>query len=268
MVANVSVSCKQKTPVVRIAITTSMEPLQCLETLSNAIAQKTGIRVQQVVLPSAQALESLVRGDVSAAFAHAPEIERKFRQKHPSLTPVITLAGLLKPKRGQILFNSQPISRVNRHQSPLVYVHAQPYIFRCTVFKNLEMALFWARVPATQHARRIQETLDMFGLGKLADRRHYELSTGERQKVALGRAFVVNPTVVLFDEPSLGLGARSRSELVGYLCALREHNIGLVVTTHDPELKAALCLQTYTLHLTEELGGLRKGTLYENTRAS
>lgn len=178
------------------------------------------------------------------------------------------LAGLLNPKRGQILFNSQPVSRVNRHQTPLVYVHAQPYIFRGTVFENLEFALFWARVPAMQHARRIQETLDMFGLGKLAYRRHYELSTGERRKVALGRAFVVNPTVVLFDEPSLGLDARSRGELVGYLHALREHNIGLVVTTHDPELKAALCLQTYTLHLTEELGGLRKGTLYENTRAS
>lgn len=91
IIANGSVACKQKTPVVRVAITTSMEPLQCLETLANAVAQKTGIHVQQLVLPSAQALESLVRGDISAAFAHAPEIERRFRQKHPSLTPVITL---------------------------------------------------------------------------------------------------------------------------------------------------------------------------------
>lgn len=173
------------------------------------------------------------------------------------------LAGLLHPQRGQILLNAKPLPRVDRLKTPLVYVHAEPYIFRGTVLENLEMALSWARVPGRERPERIRQALEVLGLGALAGRRHFELSTGERRKTALARAFAVHPAVVLLDEPSSGLDAASRAELMDQLDTLRASGIGLVLTTHDAGMQDRMKLKTCTLHLEEEPGGFRKGRLHE-----
>jgi tungstate transport system substrate-binding protein len=88
---NAGVSCKREEMALRIAVTTSMERLELVEQLAEAFTQATSIRVQILALSSGQALESLARGDVSAAFAHAPEMEKKFRRKYPHLKPSVML---------------------------------------------------------------------------------------------------------------------------------------------------------------------------------
>ena len=83
------VSCSRDKSVMRIAITTSMERMGIADILAETFTRETGIHVQFLVLPSGQALESLVRGDVDAAFAHAPEMEKKFRNAHPQMKPAL-----------------------------------------------------------------------------------------------------------------------------------------------------------------------------------
>ncbi len=173
------------------------------------------------------------------------------------------LAGLLKPQRGAILWREKPLSRLDRHAEPFVYVHADPYVFRGTVLENMEMVLSWVRVPAAEQKGRIRQALELFGLDGLAGRRHFELSTGERRKVALVRAFVAHPAVVLLDEPSSGLDAASREELYGCLKTLQARGIGLALTTHDPELQTRLNLRVFSLCPEEDPRGFRKGVLHE-----
>ncbi len=80
-------SCRREGDALRIAVPTSMAALELTESLAQAFTRQTGIRVQVLALPSAQALESLARGDVDGAFSHSPEIETKFRRKHPGFSP-------------------------------------------------------------------------------------------------------------------------------------------------------------------------------------
>jgi tungstate transport system ATP-binding protein len=82
-----------------------------------------------------------------------------------------------------------------------VYVHQAPYLFRGTVAQNVEYGLAAKRIPAPKRQRFVREWLERFGIGDLASTDSRVLSGGERRRVALARAFAMEPSLLLLDEP-------------------------------------------------------------------
>ncbi len=159
-------------------------------------------------------------------------------------TLVNMIAGLIRPERGRItlddlvLFNSAQRIEVPAHRRRIGYVFQDGRLFpHLSVAANLDYGRRMnglARDPA--EAERIIGLLD---IGHLLDRRPGKLSGGERQRVAVGRALLLRPRLLLLDEPLAALDAARKREILPYLERLRdETRVPMVyVSHHAAELK-------------------------------
>jgi molybdate transport system ATP-binding protein len=168
------------------------------------------------------------RGDFSlnAAFeAPSNGVTALFGRSGSGKTTIINaMAGLLKPDRGRItvagdvLFDSK--AGIDRPVASrrLGYVFQEGRLFP---HMNVESNLLYGRRETAGAHPTLAETIDLLGLGHLLRRRPSSLSGGERQRVAIGRALLANPRILLMDEPLASLDAARRAEILPYLAELR-----------------------------------------------
>jgi tungstate transport system ATP-binding protein len=149
------------------------------------------------------------------------------------------LAFLEAPVGGRLLFmgaETPPQSHA-RLRRRVGFVHQKPYLFHASVRKNLEFGLRWHGVATGERRRRVEHAIREFDLLPLADRSAARLSGGEAQKLALARALVLDPQVVLLDEAFSQLDAQARSALEERLRRLRDEcGKTVVFSTHDDRL--------------------------------
>ena len=154
---------------------------------------------------------------------------------------LLLLSGLLPPDSGRIVLNGQVLfDSLNTVQLPVeernIGIVFQNYaIFpHMTVFENVAFGLRRRKVPASGIRSRVLEYLSLLSLESLSDVRANQLSGGERQRTALARALVIDPELLLLDEPVSALDAvaqeRMRSELRSYI---RRSNIPCIAVTHS-----------------------------------
>jgi multiple sugar transport system ATP-binding protein len=145
-------------------------------------------------------------------------------------------AGLESASAGRLLFGGVDQAGIAPHQRDvsLVFQHYALYP-HLTALDNLTLALrYGRRQPKKAAVARARETLDMLGIGALADRRPAQMSGGQRQRVAIGRALARQSRVVLLDEPMSGLDAKLRVELrVEIVALLRRLGSTALFVTHD-----------------------------------
>lgn len=151
------------------------------------------------------------------------------------------IAGLLEPDRGRIAIDSDVLDDTAEH------VHAPPYKRRIGyVFQDARLFPHRSVVQNLDYGRRMnglmrdpaqqKRIVDLLDIGKLLERRPAQLSGGERQRVALGRALLLKPRLLLLDEPLGALDQDRRAEILPYLERLRdEENVPMVYVSHDPE---------------------------------
>jgi putative ABC transport system ATP-binding protein len=118
-------------------------------------------------------------------------------------------------------------------------------IARLTAAENVELPLMLAGIEPQARRRRVAGALEAFGLGERARHRPDQLSGGQRQRVAIARAIIMEPRVLLADEPTGNLDRRAGREVLATLEALNRRGLTLLVVTHDPEIggRARRCLQ-------------------------
>ncbi|WP_171712029.1 ABC transporter ATP-binding protein [Bradyrhizobium archetypum] len=137
--------------------------------------------------------------------------------------------GLLAPSRGRItwggLDNVPPLKRA------IVFQH--PAMLRRSASANLRFALRAAGIPRAEHARRVDELLELVGLQALGNRAARRLSGGERQRLALARALARDPAVLFLDEPTASLDPIATKAVEDIIRAVSERNIKVVMATHD-----------------------------------
>lgn len=147
------------------------------------------------------------------------------------------LSLLLQPQQGRVLWKGQDVLRtaalsptqLRRH---VVGVSQTPMLFRTSVFQNVAYGLKIRHVPKRDIARRVQAALDRVHMADAASRPARTLSGGETQRVALARALVLEPEVLLLDEPTANLDAQSSAIVEQLLPALRGERT-VLFTTHD-----------------------------------
>ncbi len=151
------------------------------------------------------------------------------------------IAGLAKPQRGRIavnervLFDSSSGIDLPPEQRHIGYVFQDGRLFpHLTVAGNLRYGM--------KHATTgFDEVIELLGIGALLDRRPLTLSGGEKQRVAIGRALLASPQLLLMDEPLASLDAARRSEILPYLERLRDHfALPILYVTHDRREAARL----------------------------
>jgi molybdate transport system ATP-binding protein len=153
---------------------------------------------------------------------------------------VNAIAGLLRPRRGRIVMDGSVLLDTERgicvptHRRRVGYVFQEGRLFpHLTVRQNLLFGRWFA--PARERrAASLDDVVDLLGIAALLDRRPGRLSGGEKQRVAIGRALLASPRLLLMDEPLASLDARRKDEILPYLERLRdEARVPIVYVSHS-----------------------------------
>jgi len=159
------------------------------------------------------------------------------------------LAFVEAPARGRIAFCGQAVAGTPldvRRRVALVPQNA--YLLRDTVFRNVEVGLRLRHVAAVERRERAEEILVELGLMRLRERPAAELSGGEKQKLAIARALVLEPEVLLLDEPFAHLDERTAAELRGLVARIGDSRTQTIVfTTHNLALAHTLAEEVHSL---------------------
>jgi spermidine/putrescine transport system ATP-binding protein len=152
-------------------------------------------------------------------------------------TTLRMIAGFEQPTSGEILLDGADVSRVPPDKRNVNTVFQSYALFPfLSVYDNVAFGLRYRKVSKADMTRKVGDALDLVEMGSFTKRRPSELSGGQQQRVALARALVLNPAVLLLDEPLGALDAKLRRSLKVELKALQERvGITFLYVTHDQE---------------------------------
>jgi len=152
------------------------------------------------------------------------------------------IAGFYAADEGEIRFDEQVMNAVPPHERGIGMVFQNYALWpHMTVFENVAYGLKLRKVPSAEIAQRVRVALEKVNLGGLGERYPGQLSGGQQQRVALARALVLNPHILLLDEPLSNLDAKIRVQVRSEIRKLqKELGITAVYVTHDQEEALAL----------------------------
>jgi ABC-type Fe3+/spermidine/putrescine transport system ATPase subunit len=155
------------------------------------------------------------------------------------------IAGLLAPNSGDIAFNGRSVLPIPTEKRSAVMVFQNHLLFpHMTVEDNVGFGLRMRGEKKADIARRVSEMLALVKLPGYENRKPKELSGGQQQRVALARALIVEPEVLLLDEPLSNLDAHLRDEMRELILGIQRHlGITTVIVTHDQEEAVILAAQ-------------------------
>jgi spermidine/putrescine ABC transporter ATP-binding subunit len=147
------------------------------------------------------------------------------------------IAGFYAPDEGEVLFDGRVVNDLPPHERGIGMVFQNYALWpHMTVYDNAAYGLKLRKLPHTEIAERIRAVLEKVKLGGLEDRYPGQLSGGQQQRVALARALVLNPKILLLDEPLSNLDAKIRIQVRAEIRKLqKELGITTVYVTHDQE---------------------------------
>ena len=151
------------------------------------------------------------------------------------------LAGLESAQVASAIFDGWPVSLspyASAMRATVVYVHQHPVLFSTSVAANVGYGLAARRVPAAQAAHQVHEAMVWAGVAHLAGRAPATLSGGEKQRVALARAKVLQPKLLLLDEPTANLDGAAREQVIALIPTLVASGATFVIACHDRDLIA------------------------------
>ena len=151
------------------------------------------------------------------------------------------ISGLVTPDRGRVCLNGVPAGEFKDWRSVSYMFQEDRLLPWRTACRNVELALEAGAMPKAERKRRALDALDLVGLAGFADAFPYQLSGGMRSRVALARSLVLEPGILLMDEPFSRLDAQTRSLMHTEL--LRIHGLKkmtIVFVTHDVEESVVL----------------------------
>ncbi|WP_181780811.1 ABC transporter ATP-binding protein [Pseudonocardia pini] len=149
-------------------------------------------------------------------------------------TLLMMMAGLLAPSEGEIRLDGRPIDGPPPGLAVVFQDYSRSLFPWMSVRRNLALAAASDKLPKEEVARRVQHCLTAVGLPDAADLRPYQMSGGMQQRVAIARALMVQPQVMLMDEPFAAVDAQTRADLEDLVVRLgQEFGATIVFVTHD-----------------------------------
>ncbi len=154
---------------------------------------------------------------------------------------LLNLIGMLdSPSSGSYMFNGQEVAGLSEASLSETRKENIGFIFQSfnlvdelSVRENVELALLYHNVSATERRRRADEVMDRVGIAHRAKHRPSQLSGGQQQRVAVARALVASPKLILADEPTGNLDTQHGDEVMRMLQALNAEGSTIVMVTHS-----------------------------------
>lgn len=157
---------------------------------------------------------------------------------------LLNLLGLLdRPDAGSYRLEERDVTTLSADEQAQVRSTRIGFVFqsfhlvpRLTAAENIALPMMLAGIARSERDRRVTQALKNFALDNRADHKPDQLSGGQRQRVAIARATIMQPALILADEPTGNLDRHTGEEVVNLLEALNASGVTLVVVTHDPQM--------------------------------
>ncbi len=154
------------------------------------------------------------------------------------------ISGFIRPKEGEIWMDGVKVSELNEAKFADFRIHHLGFIFQSfqlipsmTAFQNVELPLILKGVSERERKQQTEELLKRVGILDYQDHYPGELSGGQQQRVSIARALIVNPPIILADEPTGSLDSETEEELLQFIQELnRDLGITFLIITHDEKV--------------------------------
>ncbi len=158
-------------------------------------------------------------------------------------TTMHILGALDSPTTGKYLLKGRDISSYTSDQLADIRNKEIGFVFqsfnllsRTTVIKNVERPMMYAGIPQAERTRRAHEALKLVQIDDKADNLSNHISGGQIQRVAIARAIVMNPSIILADEPTGNLDTKTSHEVMNYFDNLNQQGKTIILITHEEEI--------------------------------
>ncbi|MBU0759956.1 MAG: LPS export ABC transporter ATP-binding protein [Candidatus Omnitrophica bacterium] len=152
-------------------------------------------------------------------------------------TTFYMVVGMLRPDDGRIIFDGNDITKLPMHmrsRNGIGYLSQEPSVFRkLTVEENIMAILETLDLPRSVRKKRLEELLNELDIARLAEKKAYMLSGGERRRLEITRALVTNPLFILLDEPFSGIDPIAVSDAQEIISDLKRKGLGILLTDHN-----------------------------------
>lgn len=153
------------------------------------------------------------------------------------------IGALDSPTTGKYLFKDRDITSYSSSELAKIRNREIGFVFqtfnllpRTTVFNNVERPMTYAGIPEKERFERVMKALKLVGIEDKAQNMSNKISGGETQRVAIARALIMNPAIILADEPTGNLDSTKSKEIMNLLHDLHEAGSTVAVITHDPNV--------------------------------
>src|SRR5690625_3961967 len=165
-------------------------------------------------------------------------------------TTLMILAGLYKPTKGRVWFGEKDVTDLEAEKREIGMVFQNYALYpHLTVLRNIMFLLRMQKIQKREARKRTKEMAELVQIDNLLDRNPVELSCGQQQKVAIDRALVKEPKLLLLDEPPSNLDAKLRLEMREEIRRIQQEiGITAVFVTHDQEEDLSISDRVMLLH--------------------
>ena len=169
-------------------------------------------------------------------------------------TLFLNLNGVLTPQGGEVLLDGQPVSYARRDLPELrrkvgvVFQDPDDQLFSADVYRDVSFGAVNLGLPESEVRRRVEDAMVRTGITALRDKPTHALSYGQKKRVAIAGVLVMEPSVMILDEPTAGLDPQGVSDIMGLLSEIRKTlGITIILATHDMDIIPLYCDHVYLL---------------------
>ncbi|WP_298037081.1 LPS export ABC transporter ATP-binding protein [uncultured Desulfuromonas sp.] len=186
-------------------------------------------------------------------------------------TSFYMMVGLVRPDQGRVFLDDKELTDLPMYQrarSGISYLPQEASVFRrLTVEENLLAILETLGISGAERQERKERLLEDFRLSHVAKSHGYALSGGERRRVEIARALVIEPAFILLDEPFAGIDPIAVSDIQNIIFGLKERGIGVMISDHNVRETLGVCDKAYILNEGEILEFGEPARIAESPRA-
>ena len=169
-------------------------------------------------------------------------------------TLFLNLNGVLNPSSGQVLLDGAEVRRDRkgiaelRRRVGIVFQDPDDQLFSADVYRDISFGAVNLGLPEAEVRRRVEQAMERTGVSALRDKPTHALSFGQKKRVAIAGVLVMEPEVLILDEPTAGLDPHGVSELMHLLSQLRDSlGMTILLATHDMDVVPISCDYAYLL---------------------
>ncbi len=169
-------------------------------------------------------------------------------------TLFLNLNGVLTPQGGQVLLDGEPVSYARRNlpelrrRVGLVFQDPDDQLFSADVYRDISFGAVNLGLPETEVRRRVEDAMTRTGVSALRDKPTHALSYGQKKRVAIAGVLVMEPSVMILDEPTAGLDPQGVSDIMTLLRDIRKSlGVTIILATHDMDIVPLYCDRVYLL---------------------